>query len=693
VDDSINTQPGAGQSPSANAGGVLLGQLLGERYRIVGEIGKGGMATVYVAEHMLIGRQVAIKVLHPQFTENAEYVRRFLAEGRTVGTLGHPNIVESTDMGFTANGAPFMVLELLEGSNLEDEIQRCGKLPIARAIHISLQIASALAAAHAKGIIHRDLKTTNVFLVDQGGRDHVKVLDFGISKFLETGGHTQRGMVFGTPGFMSPEQVSDPAGVDCRTDVYSLGVILYEMVGGKLPFEQAFPLIFSKILSEEPTPIESLRPDLPRELGEIIRKAMAKSLDERTASMDELGRALSRFAGLEPPLDAPARGTSNEDNEELGRMATVLRTPPPVRVPTGSGTPPIDSTPPLYAAILDAPRKSTPSEEQAVVGRSPRRVILAGAALLGALALALVAWAALGSGWPSTSARPGPAAPAVDKGPAVPPVVATVPPATPPAPPLPARVRLVVDSPVHGAEMTFRGETHRLPYSKEVDRSAIAEPLEVSASGHEPLRQLVTLDQERNLHVALEATRSSSSSSSRHKSSRSQERSSPGTGLSSSEKSPDSGAAQAPPPPASSPGEMTGGATAAPAAAAPAPAPAPEKKLERPSPIPSPPAAAAAPKPGTMDRVATQKAVRSHYARIEECVRRGRMDNPQLSGDVSVRIGISGSGQVASVRFTGESTLRSRPVEACIASEIGTWRLPAPAGGTETTIQYKWPFP
>jgi serine/threonine protein kinase len=240
VGDGINTLSG-GQSPNASTG-VLIGQLLGERYRIVGEIGKGGMATVYVAEHMLIGRLVAIKVLHPQFAENAECVRRFLAEGRTVGTLGHPNIVESTDMGFTANGAPFMVLELLDGRNLEEEIHRCGKLPIARAVHIAQQIASALAAAHARGVIHRDLKTPNIFLIDPGGRDHVKVLDFGISKFLETTGKTQRGMLLGTPSFMSPEQVSDPGSVDRRTDVYSLGVILYEMVGGKLPFDQTkFP--------------------------------------------------------------------------------------------------------------------------------------------------------------------------------------------------------------------------------------------------------------------------------------------------------------------------------------------------------------------------------------------------------------------------------------------------------------------
>ncbi len=685
MDDSINTLPG-GESRNANAGGVLLGQLLGERYRIVGEIGKGGMATVYVAEHLLIGRLVAIKVLHPQFAENAECVRRFMAEGRTVGTLGHPNIVESTDMGFTANGAPFIVLELLEGSNLEDEIQRCGKLAIARAVHIALQIASALAAAHAKGIIHRDLKTPNIFLIDPGGRDHVKVLDFGISKFMETAGQTQRGMLFGTPGFMSPEQVSDPAAVDRRTDVYALGVCLYEMVGGKLPFDQTkFPLIFAKILTEEPAPIEKLRPDLPHELGEIIRKAMAKSLDARTPSMEEFARALFSFSGKEPPLTAPR--TSNGDKKEIGLQATVSSTPSPVRVPTGGGAPPVYGTPPLYAAVLDAPHKLTPSEELAVVRSGPRRLLLAGATL-GALALALVAWTALRSSRPPASAKPGPAAPAIEKGPALPPADATAEPATPPAQPLPARVRLVVNSPVHGAKMTFRGETYRLPYSEEVARSAVAEPLEVSARGHESRRQLVTLDQERSLDVALDPTRSSSSSSSRD-GSRSHERSGTGTGLSSSEKG--SSAAQAPPPLASSPGEVAGGATAPPAP--PAAAPAPERKVESPPAASSAPAAAAAPRPGTMDRVATQKAVRSHWSRIEECVRRGRMDNPQLSGDVSVLIGISGSGQVTSVQFTRENTLRSRPVEACITSEIETWMLPAPAGGVDTTIQYKWLFP
>ncbi|MBA2544779.1 MAG: serine/threonine protein kinase, partial [Deltaproteobacteria bacterium] len=208
------------------------------RYRIIKVLGEGGMGTVFLAEHTLIKRRVAIKVLHPELAADAEVVERFMNEARAAGTLGHPNIVESTDMGFCHGHVPYIIFEYLEGSLLTDEIYRVGGLPVRRAVWIAQQIASALRAAHNAEIVHRDLKSDNIFLTDKDDAlDHVKVLDFGISRFLDhEDEQTRRGMVMGTPEFMAPEQITAPDSVDRRADIYALGVILYEMVTARRPF-------------------------------------------------------------------------------------------------------------------------------------------------------------------------------------------------------------------------------------------------------------------------------------------------------------------------------------------------------------------------------------------------------------------------------------------------------------------------
>src|SRR6185436_12602044 len=174
------------------------------RYRIIRVLGQGGMGTVFLAEHTLIHRRVAIKLLHKELATDADAVKRFMNEARAAGTLGHPNIVESTDMGFIDNRVPYIVLEYLEGTLLTDEIYRVGGLPVRRVVRIAQQIASALHAAHNAGIVHRDLKSDNVFLTDKDDAlDHVKVLDFGISRFMEHEvSSTREQIVMGTPEFM-----------------------------------------------------------------------------------------------------------------------------------------------------------------------------------------------------------------------------------------------------------------------------------------------------------------------------------------------------------------------------------------------------------------------------------------------------------------------------------------------------------
>ena len=166
---------------------VKTGDIVEGRYRVIRVLGEGGMGTVFLAEHALIKRRVAIKVLHPELATDAIVVERFMNEARAAGTLGHPNIVESTDMGFTHDHVPYIVFEYLEGTLLTDEIYRVGGLPVRRVVRIAQQIASALQAAHNAGIVHRDLKSDNVFLTDKDDElDRVKVLDFGISRFLES---------------------------------------------------------------------------------------------------------------------------------------------------------------------------------------------------------------------------------------------------------------------------------------------------------------------------------------------------------------------------------------------------------------------------------------------------------------------------------------------------------------------------
>ncbi|MFT3700545.1 MAG: serine/threonine-protein kinase [Kofleriaceae bacterium] len=283
---------------------LKVGDAVEGRYKILRELDQGGMGSVFLAEHQLIKRRVALKLLRADLAEDADVLERFMNEARAAGTLGHPNIVESTDMGFTRDGVPYIVFEFLEGALLTDEIYRVRGLPVRRALRIARQIASALNAAHAAGIVHRDLKSDNVFLTDRDGQtDHVKVLDFGISRFIEAEDSPEkRSMVIGTPQFMAPEQITNPEAVDQRTDVYALGVILYEMLSAARPFENEEDpdALFKSIVEDAAPPFDV--PDLPPGLETMIRERfLAKDPAERFSSMADVEAALSAFAGIVRP--------------------------------------------------------------------------------------------------------------------------------------------------------------------------------------------------------------------------------------------------------------------------------------------------------------------------------------------------------------------------------------------------------
>jgi serine/threonine protein kinase len=284
-------------------GELDIGSEVDGRYRIVELIGEGGMGKVYLAEHVEIGKRVALKVLHPSYSRMPDLVERFRREARAASKIGHPNIVDVTDSGSTADGSVYFVMEYLEGVELGSIIEREGAIDVARSLRIASQICRALAAAHREGIIHRDLKPENIFLITRGGEaDVVKVLDFGIAKTTEAEAARERrltspGMAMGTPEYMAPEQAAGRA-ADARTDIYSLGAILYEMVTGIPPYSgDNFMEILTKKATIDPPPPQSVRLELPEQVGDLVMMSMSRNADKRPQTMEafeyELNKCLS----------------------------------------------------------------------------------------------------------------------------------------------------------------------------------------------------------------------------------------------------------------------------------------------------------------------------------------------------------------------------------------------------------------
>ena len=275
-------------------------------YRILERLGVGGMGSVYKAEQPAMNRLVAIKVLHPRYANRNDLVSRFRREARAMSQLQHPNTARVYKFGQLPDGAPYFVMDYLEGKNLAHVVRAEGPMKAERAIPIMVQVCGALDEAHVAGIIHRDLKPENVFLTKQGGtEDFPKVLDFGLAKVSEKqmgrGSMmlTQQGMVFGTPEFMSPEQTQGAA-LDRRSDVYSLALIMYELLTGKLPFDATKPIdIMRAHLQDPPIPLNERVSGLhfSDELQAALAKALAKKPDDRHATAKEFGEALRQSMG------------------------------------------------------------------------------------------------------------------------------------------------------------------------------------------------------------------------------------------------------------------------------------------------------------------------------------------------------------------------------------------------------------
>jgi serine/threonine protein kinase len=376
----------------------LVGRILGDRYRILSRLGQGGMGSIYLAEHVTLGKQMAVKVLRPEYSRDAELLDRFQHEARAASQIGQENIVEVFDFGHTPEGEAYFVMEALDGESLARILHRDGPMPLARAVPIFLQICRALGAAHERGIVHRDLKPENVFVLRRnGGTDFVKVLDFGIAKGPGTPDSkrlTKAGSIIGTPEYMSPEQASSNV-IDQRSDVYAFGVLAYETLTGRLPFDGDTPLAtLMKHQSDAPVPPRKLRPELPPGVERIVLRALVKRPEGRQQSMEELSVELSRLAGADlEALRAPIFGTAV--SPLLTGRTTDRRAP---RASSRGETLPLGDTLPLRDLAPPAPepapsrpsvrvRRDTRSEVEVV---SRRRSQFALAAVLGLLFLALL---------------------------------------------------------------------------------------------------------------------------------------------------------------------------------------------------------------------------------------------------------------------------------------------------------------
>jgi len=452
----------------------MIGETVGN-YRILELIGAGGMGVVYLAEHPAIGRKVAVKVLNPRTAENVEMVTRFFNEARAANAVRHPGIVQVFDFGTLPSGATYTVMELLEGESLAARLRRVERLEAAAAVEIACQTADILAAAHAKGVIHRDLKPDNLFLVPDvraPGHDTVKVLDFGIAKLNLTSSaptslRTRTGAVLGTPRYMSPEQCRGTREVDLRTDIYALGIILYQMLCGWPPFTSAgHGELLHLHIAVAPVPPRSYNKNISEALEAVILKSLAKEPDARQKTMRELERALRglRADALSIPDGGP-------------RAAAP-------RVASGTAPAAVQTT---FSAAMGTIEPST---------QKTRPSAWRWVAALGGLALAGVAASVmLGSGAAPSRGRTAPKASAAAEAP------------PPPTPPAPAKAAVAISSEPPGARVVRARDGADIgvtPFRESWPVGVGVENLRIELPGYRPEPFVVPLDRGVDLHFVLD---------------------------------------------------------------------------------------------------------------------------------------------------------------------------------------------
>jgi serine/threonine-protein kinase len=324
----------------------LLGQILAGKYRIDERLSEGGMGTVYKGTHVLMDKTVAVKVLRPSLAADEKIVARFSREARAASKISHPHALSVTDFGEDENGIVFLVMEFIDGRTLKDIIRQEGPMPLARVVDIIKQVGGALDAAHAQGVVHRDLKSDNIMLLNTMIADYAQVLDFGIAKIKEREGEYDPGLtapdlVIGTPQYMSPEQCSQAPDIDARSDIYSLGVIIYEMLVGHVPFTGGSPTEIMLKQMQQPAPsVLNERRDVPPAVAQVVARALEKMPQDRYHSAAALIDDLAVAAGMEPVAAARTNskplgvttgsgGLLDDDKDEETVVRKRITTPMP----------------------------------------------------------------------------------------------------------------------------------------------------------------------------------------------------------------------------------------------------------------------------------------------------------------------------------------------------------------------------
>jgi eukaryotic-like serine/threonine-protein kinase len=321
-----------GRSPAGRNDLPGPGATLAGKYELVRVLGQGGMGMVMEALDLRLGRRVAIKMMLSEAWQAPDLVARFEREARAAARLQSPYTIRLLDVDVAKPALPFMVMEFLEGRSLDAELTERGQLPVAEAVSYVLQACEAMAEAHDAGIIHRDIKPANLFVSSNGGRRAIKVLDFGISKLTgeEERALTMTRSTFGTPEYMSPEQVRAEGPLDGRSDVWALGVVLYQLLAGSTPFGgNTAPAVFASIITHTPAPLRPMRPDVPVELEFILARALCKNPNERYPSALDFARALSPFAEPAPRM-AFESGVGNMLTSDPPRPLVTETGPSPV---------------------------------------------------------------------------------------------------------------------------------------------------------------------------------------------------------------------------------------------------------------------------------------------------------------------------------------------------------------------------